>query len=493
MVLKWADNVEETTTSTGTGTINLAGASGSGQTFVAGIGTGSETYYQIVTDDDYEFGLGTVIDGSPDTLSRDYVVASSNGDALVNWAAGTKTVRLVARFAWCARNLTDRDRDTLVQVEETGDDDTIRFDAAGSEQATITANGLCLAKGTRVDEFSTDTTLGGNSNLAVPTERAVKTYVDDVAVTDQIVDTDGDTKIQVEESADEDIIRFDTSGSERMMIDSTGRVFVGESANTTMTQGLTINQGSAGNEILTLRSSSVAHGLTTITADSTYAYFQKIGGSTGGLVISALSDSEQTSNTSTFRSDAKVYAPNTTKGTTAVGIIETVATEHDGSGTLENMTSGANLFAVRVGDSAGSTAARFIVDAEGDLHVDGSTSLTNFDRNDDAMLCRAFDLERSNPAQIIGSEWDRFVGDQRHVLFDADILAKGMRPEELDDGEEPLVNVTQLQRLHNGAIWQGYQRTLCLVDVLCDLIPDLGDKLKARLDEAKLPALPVLA
>lgn len=35
-------------------------------------------------------------------------------------------------------------------------------------------------------------------------------------------DADGDTKIQVEESADEDIIRFDTGGTERVIIDSTG-------------------------------------------------------------------------------------------------------------------------------------------------------------------------------------------------------------------------------------------------------------------------------
>ena len=35
-------------------------------------------------------------------------------------------------------------------------------------------------------------------------------------------DADGDTQIQVEESADEDKIRFDTGGTERMIIDSTG-------------------------------------------------------------------------------------------------------------------------------------------------------------------------------------------------------------------------------------------------------------------------------
>ena len=40
-------------------------------------------------------------------------------------------------------------------------------------------------------------------------------------------DTDGDTKIQIEEAADEDKIRFDTAGSERMIITDIGRVGIG--------------------------------------------------------------------------------------------------------------------------------------------------------------------------------------------------------------------------------------------------------------------------
>jgi hypothetical protein len=40
-------------------------------------------------------------------------------------------------------------------------------------------------------------------------------------------DADGDTKIQVEESADEDFLRFDTAGSERMVITATGSVGIG--------------------------------------------------------------------------------------------------------------------------------------------------------------------------------------------------------------------------------------------------------------------------
>ena len=43
-------------------------------------------------------------------------------------------------------------------------------------------------------------------------------------------DTDVDTKIQVEESANENKIRFDTAGSERMIIDETGKVGIGTAA-----------------------------------------------------------------------------------------------------------------------------------------------------------------------------------------------------------------------------------------------------------------------
>ena len=44
---------------------------------------------------------------------------------------------------------------------------------------------------------------------------------------DLFTDLDGDTQIQVEESLDEDKIRFDTQGSERMVIDENGNVGIG--------------------------------------------------------------------------------------------------------------------------------------------------------------------------------------------------------------------------------------------------------------------------
>lgn len=94
MALVINDRVKENSTSTGTGTINLEGAVTGFEGFVAGIGTGNTTYYTIFNQgtNEFEVGIGTVTDATPDTLSRDTIISSSNGDAAVNFTAGTKDV-----------------------------------------------------------------------------------------------------------------------------------------------------------------------------------------------------------------------------------------------------------------------------------------------------------------------------------------------------------------------------------------------------------------
>ena len=94
MAFAVADRVKETSTTTGTGTLNLGGAEPGYQTFVAGVGTGNTTYYAIVNraTSEFEVGIGTVTDAAPDTLSRDTIISSSNGGSAVNFSAGTKDV-----------------------------------------------------------------------------------------------------------------------------------------------------------------------------------------------------------------------------------------------------------------------------------------------------------------------------------------------------------------------------------------------------------------
>jgi hypothetical protein len=93
MPLVLADRVKETTTTSGQGTITLAGAATGFQSFSV-IGNGNTTYYTIAGQgtNEWEVGVGTYT-SSGTTLSRDTVLASSAGaPTKTNFSAGTKDV-----------------------------------------------------------------------------------------------------------------------------------------------------------------------------------------------------------------------------------------------------------------------------------------------------------------------------------------------------------------------------------------------------------------
>ena len=95
MALVINDRVRETSTSQGTGTINLAGAVTGFRTFVDGIGDGNTTYYAIFEEGTnlFEVGLGTVTDATPDTIARDTVLSNSSGNtSKISFSGGTLSV-----------------------------------------------------------------------------------------------------------------------------------------------------------------------------------------------------------------------------------------------------------------------------------------------------------------------------------------------------------------------------------------------------------------
>ena len=81
MALVINDRVKETSTTTGTGTLDLAGVVVGFVTFVAGIGNSNTTYYAIHEQGtaNFEIGIGTVTDATPDTLARTTVLNNSLG------------------------------------------------------------------------------------------------------------------------------------------------------------------------------------------------------------------------------------------------------------------------------------------------------------------------------------------------------------------------------------------------------------------------------
>lgn len=99
--------VKDTTTSTGTGSIVLAGTTFSGfQNFAAGHTDGAIVRYNISDRflTEVEVGTGTWTE-STNTLARDTVIFSTNGNAKVNFSAGEKLVSSIM----LAEDLNDRE------------------------------------------------------------------------------------------------------------------------------------------------------------------------------------------------------------------------------------------------------------------------------------------------------------------------------------------------------------------------------------------------
>ena len=94
MAFVLANRVKETTTTTGTGAVTLAGASTGFQSFAI-VGNTNTTYYTIAgqTGNEWEVGIGTYSTTGP-TLTRTTVLANSSATqpSALSFSAGTKDV-----------------------------------------------------------------------------------------------------------------------------------------------------------------------------------------------------------------------------------------------------------------------------------------------------------------------------------------------------------------------------------------------------------------
>jgi len=149
-----------------------------------------------------------------------------------------------------------------------------------------------------------------------------------------------------------------------LTIDTSGGVFIGDSANAKMTQGLTINQGANDDEVLSLKSSDIAHGVTGWTETDTWATFKKVSATAGGCGLTGYTeDSIALYLRAMFTDDI------TTKATNTIGAIHLDTYKKSGTG---SQAPAANQALVCIA-SAGTTA--WICDKEGDTWQTGSLTL----------------------------------------------------------------------------------------------------------------------
>lgn len=142
MALIHADFVEETTTTTGTGTLDLAGATTGHRTFVAAIGTSNTCIYAIASSDGYfESGVGTITDGTPDTLARTTLLSSSTGSKL-DLPAGTHKVYCTFAAEGGAKVYAIPEVGTTPGTVAAGDDPRFTAVSAVSTAVAQTAHGF---------------------------------------------------------------------------------------------------------------------------------------------------------------------------------------------------------------------------------------------------------------------------------------------------------------------------------------------------------------
>ena len=145
MALVLADRVRESSTTTGTGTITLAGASFGYQSFAV-VGDGNDTYYTIYdpTSGDWEVGIGTYT-ASGTTLSRTTVLSSTNAGSLVSFGAGAKDVFVT----YPSERSVYRDSANTYTVQQAFD--ALTANTAGIGTATLTAGTVATTPSSGTD------------------------------------------------------------------------------------------------------------------------------------------------------------------------------------------------------------------------------------------------------------------------------------------------------------------------------------------------------
>ena len=205
----------------------------------------------------------------------------------------------------------------------------------------------------------------------------------------------------------------DASVYEHLRIDTAGRVGINASPVPTAfnTKGVVINQGTADDGIITLKSSDIAHGMTDVAETDTYGWFNKLSALQGGLGIWSITENSLNA--------AILYAftdgANSTKAAAGGAAAVIRVGKKSGTGTTsygadENMAGFYNQ----------ASGMQWIIDGSGDVYYAGSTNANHWDDEDDIGLLSAFrNLTTGKKAQHVFGE---FIQENAEALHDSGVI-----------------------------------------------------------------------
>lgn len=215
-------------------------------------------------------------------------------------------------------------------------------------------------------------------------------------------------------------------------------VYIGDTANSFMSLGLTINQGANDNEILALKSSDVAHGFTGQVETDTWGDVLKVAPADGGLQLRGFRDAGVAS---LFLVGAGA-AGTTAKTTAAAGEVIISAAKLSGT-TFGDLGADENIVVFR-----NNATTRFIFDAEGSAHAD--VEWLTFDEHDDVAVLSS--LEHSMLTWQRSPAMREFRGFLRKHAANLERL--GIIHFDREAPGHAMVNFTRLSMLLVGAVRQ---------------------------------------
>ena len=237
--------------------------------------------------------------------------------------------------------------------------------------------------------------------------------------------------------------------------------------------GITLDQNANDGNILTFKSSDIAHGMTDNGETDTYFFIKKGSATAGGVYIQGFSEEDQA-----VRITGAVTTVSTGEATNQSPAVKVEGSKKSGD-SIGAMGADDNVFGIT---NHGSQVVLF--KGDGEIFSDQSATVGTYDAYEDAQLVRAFDLNHMQG--VINSKFDKFVQYNKDDLQKARLIGT-----DENGNATSFVSLTGMQRLHNGAIWQQYEKTERLTQAMYKLaIKTLGkEEADKLLDEEEIKLL----